>query len=105
MTRRTILRTKEFNHWLSRESSEATRRVERAIERLGDGRFGDIKDLGAGLREARIFAQGGLRIYFAAVGSALILLVLGGRKDSQSRDIAKARAILEQLRWNERLGG
>jgi putative addiction module killer protein len=98
---RTVLRTAEFDRWLARRPRETLSIVEYAIDRIADGRFGDIKPLGDGLLEARIFSRGGVRLYFARVGDAVLLILLGGVKDSQSRDIARARRILKDYARGE----
>ncbi len=75
------------------------------IQRLKLGLFGDCKTLQAceGLRELRIDLGPGYRVYFARVGNRLLLLLAGGNKGSQKRDIQQATKWLEQYREeNER---
>jgi putative addiction module killer protein len=60
------------------------------IDRLAFGVLGDAKSVGAGVLEARIHYGPGYRLYFAIEGQELILLLAGGTKDSQKRDIERA---------------
>jgi putative addiction module killer protein len=91
---RTITRSVEFDRWLARSNRETQAIVERTLRRLVNNTVGDIKSLGGSLYEVRLTKQGGLRLYFAMIDGTLIVLLLGGDKDSQSRDIARARKIL-----------
>lgn len=75
-------------------SPRARRRVLAAIERMEDGNFGDWKSLGSQLREHRIHAEGGLRIYFSIQNDEIVLLLISGVKSSQDRDIRIARERL-----------
>ena len=58
--------------------------------------IGDWKHLGDGVSEIRLNAGPGLRIYFGRFGKTVVLLLLGGNKSSQDRDIRKAKRL-----WNE----
>ena len=88
-----------FIEWLEGLKAVSTSRLVRArIERIQSGNLGDHRELGGGLFEFRIFHGPGYRIYFGKEGQRLILLLTGGSKGSQSRNIAKARAFLEDYR-------
>lgn len=77
-----------------------------ALEKLERGVTADIKDLQAGLFEIKLPAGGGIRIYFMKEGYDVILLLGGGHKDSQKRDIESARARLaDYLARKERENG
>ena len=95
-----------FADWMERlRSDKAKRAVLHRIQRLKLGLFGDCKTLQAceGLRELRIDLGPGYRVYFARVGNRLLLLLAGGNKGSQKRDIQQATKWLEQYREeNER---
>jgi putative addiction module killer protein len=69
----------------------------RRIERLATGNAGDQRFLGAGLYELREHTGPGYRVYFTILGEQLILLLAGGDKSSQQRDIALARSMIERL--------
>lgn len=75
-------------------SPRARRRVLAAIERMEDGNFGDWKSLGGQLREHRIHAEGGLRIYYSIQNDEIVLLLISGMKSSQDKDIRIARERL-----------
>jgi putative addiction module killer protein len=69
----------------------------RRIERLATGNAGDQRFLGTGLYELREHTGPGYRVYFTILGEQLILLLAGGDKSSQQRDIALARSMIERL--------
>lgn len=71
--------------------------VNRRLERMAEGNFGDSKHLGRGLSEARIHLGSGYRIYYAMQSGQIVVLLTGGSKARQDRDIAKARQLLEEL--------
>lgn len=66
-------------------------RILRRIERMRSGALGDVKPVGGGVSELRIHAGPGYRVYFCRQGERWVILLCGGDKDSQSRDIARAR--------------
>ncbi|ANI52160.1 addiction module antitoxin RelB [Pseudomonas sp. DR 5-09] len=69
------------------------------IDRMAEGNFGDVKAIGEGISEARIDYGPGYRVYFMQQGRQLVILLCGGDKSSQSRDIKQARLIAES--WQE----
>lgn len=74
------------------ELDKATRaRVQARILRFEMGNLGDHKDVGAGVLEARLDFGPGYRVYFGLKGRELVLLLLGGDKGSQKRDIKRAQ--------------
>lgn len=74
--------------------------IQRRLDRLLPGNFGDHKVLGGGLWELRIDSGPGYRVYYGYVGGEAILLLCGGPKKSQHRDIAKARKYWQD--WQRR---
>ena len=62
------------------------------------GLFSDVEPVGAGISELRIDYGPGYRLYFAQRGSKIILLLCGGDKGSQRRDIAEAQALWQQMK-------
>lgn len=66
---------------------------------MADGNFGDAKPIGDGLSEARIDYGPGYRVYFMQQGRQLVILLCGGDKSSQNRDIKQARLIARA--WKE----
>lgn len=90
---------KPFIEWLERvKDVSISRKIRARIERIQSGNLGDYRELGSGLFEFRIFHRPGYRIYFGKEGHRVILLLSGGNKGSQSRNIEKARVFLEDYR-------
>ena len=93
-----IRQTVSFRKWLMRlEDRTAQARLVRRFERLADGYAGDHRFLGAELFELRADFGPGYRIYYMRRGDELIILLVGGDKASQARDIVRARRMIEQL--------
>jgi putative addiction module killer protein len=93
-----IRQSVSFRQWLVRlEDRTAKARLVRRIERLAGGNAGDHRFLGAGLFELRDDFGPGYRIYYMHRGDELIILLVGGDKASQARDILRARQMIEQL--------
>ncbi len=67
------------------------------IERLAGGNPGDVKPIGQGLSELRIDYGPGYRVYFTQRGSQLVILLAGGSKSSQAKDIQTALALARLL--------
>ena len=86
-----------FRQWLTQLRDKRTRaNIQRRIARLQEGNFGDCKRLGSDLYELRINYGPGYRIYFGTLTSHIVILLCGGQKRTQQRDIASARNY-----WNE----
>ena len=93
-----VRQTEEFAHWLaSLWDDMAAKRIKQRIARVQIGLFGDAKSVGDGLSELRIDHGPGYRVYFMRRGDILVILLCGGDKGSQARDIARAKAMAEQL--------
>ena len=93
-----VVRTPEFAGWLSRLRDSAARAViARRIDRLANGNAGDVRPVGEGVSELRIDVGPGYRVYFVRRGERLIVLLCGGDKDSQARDIARARFLAQEV--------
>jgi putative addiction module killer protein len=93
-----VRQSSEFAHWLHQLRDErAKARIGSRIRRLEHGNPGDTKSLAGGLMEMRIDYGPGYRVYFTHRGMSIVLLLCGGDKRSQQRDIAKARLLLEKL--------
>lgn len=91
----TVLQTTEFAKWLKRLKDTAARaRILVRIQRLAlTGNYGGIKPVGNNVYEMRIDYGPGYRLYYAHRENEIILLLIGGNKSSQQRDIAKARKL------------
>lgn len=95
-----VIRSTTFSTWLSGLSDGRARvRIQARIDRMADGNFGDVKPVGEGLSEARIDYGPGYRVYFMQQGRHLVILLCGGDKSSQNRDIKQARQIANA--WKE----
>lgn len=93
-----IATTKDFNRWLARiRDRQSARVIAQRLDRAVAGNLGDVKSVGQGVSEMRVFTGPGYRVYFTVRDSELIILLCGGDKSSQSRDIARAQRILSEL--------
>jgi putative addiction module killer protein len=92
-----VTQTKEFERW-HRElrDSRAIARVTTAIERLQFGLIGDFKSVGQGVSEIRIPYGPGYRLYYTMKERKLVVLLCGGDKSNQKRDIKKAQKLKEE---------
>jgi putative addiction module killer protein len=94
----TVLRSDEFDKWLAQlKDAKGKARIVARIRSAELGNLGDIKPVGAGVSEMRIHFGPGYRVYFTQRGRVLILLLVGGDKSSQNRDISKAKALAALL--------
>ncbi len=93
-----IVKLPEFAEWLEELDAKGKAQVDARILKIEvNGYFGDAKDLGDGLAELRW--KSGRRVYFARIRDpfgSLVLLVLGGNKNGQTKDIRQARLLLRK---------
>ncbi|MBP5295746.1 MAG: type II toxin-antitoxin system RelE/ParE family toxin [Bacteriovoracaceae bacterium] len=87
-----------YHEWFAKLEKSERAAVDYALYSLSVGLTGKTKSLGGGLWELRLHISGGLRVYFSYEGDTIILLLCGGDKGSQQRDIKKTRAFLETWR-------
>jgi putative addiction module killer protein len=80
-----------FRDWLDALDVSVKARLQARILRFESGNLGDCKSIGAGVQEARLDFGPGYRLYFGMEGRDLVLLLIGGTKRTQSRDIEQAR--------------
>lgn len=93
-----ILTTAVFDRWFERlRDRKAAARVQARIDRAGVGNLGDCKPVGGGVSEMRIDYGPGYRVYFVQRGLELIVLLAGGDKGSQAKDIEAAKALAKQV--------
>ena len=94
-----VQQTGIFATWLSKlKDRRAIAKILVRIESLRQGNSGDSKSLGSGLHELRVHFGPGYRIYYTRKSGLVVLLLCGGDKSSQSRDIAHARRIIAEFR-------
>lgn len=99
-----VIRTEQFDLWLTAlRDRDGGKRIAARIDRLGRGNPGDVKPVGDGLSEMRIDVGPGYRVYFGTRGNELIVLLAGGDKKSQSKDIDFAKALWTQ--WKDENNG
>jgi putative addiction module killer protein len=94
----TVRLTPEFESWLDGlRDKKAQVRIAARLRHAEAGNLGDCKAVGGGVSEMRVHFGPGYRLYFAQKGSILIVMLAGGNKSSQARDIRRAQHILKQL--------
>jgi putative addiction module killer protein len=95
-----IEKTIEFDNWLNKlKDLKAKARILWRIQKLErDEHFGDSKSVGDGISELRINYAKGYRLYFRIVDGKIILLLVGGEKSTQQKDIEKAKELWRQLK-------
>lgn len=87
-----------FDAWLRGLRSSTDRAIiAKRLARLARGLFGDVEPVGEGVSELRIHHGPGYRIYFIRQGSTVVVLLCGGDKGSQGRDIIQAKEIAQEL--------
>jgi len=77
--------------WLDGLDHVVSARVRMRINRIAIDNFGDVRPVGDGVSELRIFFGAGYRVYFAQYGKDIVILLCGGDKGSQTKDIEKAK--------------
>jgi len=93
-----IRQTDEYADWFERlRDREARARILVRIRRVSLGNLGDVKPIGEGVSELRVACGPGYRIYLKQQGDRVIVLLAGGDKSSQKRDIERAQALARGL--------
>lgn len=93
-----LIKSATFDRWLTGlRDRQAKARIEVRLRRLSLGNPGDVKPVGDGISEMRIDHGPGYRVYFMRRGVLLVVLLCGGDKSSQQKDIAQAKLIAEQF--------
>lgn len=94
----TLIRTAEFSLWLtSVRDKVAFARIAQRLDAMVVGQFGDCQPIGEGISEMRIHVGAGYRVYFTRQSSVVYLLLNGGTKSSQQRDIKRAKQMQKLL--------
>lgn len=93
-----IRQTEVYANWFAKlRDRQARARIDARIRRLSLGNPGDIKPVGEGVSELHLDYDPGYRVYFVQRGSLLIILLAGGDKSTQSRDIQTALELARQI--------
>ncbi len=93
-----VHRTQVYDRWFDRlRDRQAIARINARIKRLSLGNLGDVRPVGEGVSELRIDFGPGYRIYFVQQGQESAILLAGGDKDTQEKDIAKAQEMARSL--------
>lgn len=93
-----IRQTKTYSEWFSGlRDRQAKVRIDIRIRRLSTGNPGDVKPVGQGVSELRVDYGPGYRVYFIQQGKTLIILLAGGDKKTQERDIKTALDLARNL--------
>jgi putative addiction module killer protein len=96
--RYTIEKTDDVDDWLnSQKIKNYKNRLLARFERIKNGNFGDFKPITDTLFELRFFFGNALRVYYTFKNDEIVLLLIGGDKSSQTKDIEKAKQIIEDL--------
>lgn len=100
-----IEKTTEFDKWFRKlKDLRAKAKILLRIQKIEEyGHFGDCESVGNGIRELKIDYAKGYRIYFKEADGKIIILLIGGDKSTQQKDIEKAKEILRSLK-NENNG-
>ncbi|ATG73120.1 hypothetical protein AN401_04020 [Zobellella denitrificans] len=99
-----VIESTKFRQWLKKLKDDTGRaRVVSRINRLAAGLAGDVAPVGQGVSELRIHYGPGYRVYYYQQGEVLVLLLCGGDKGSQRRDIETAHQLLKE--WREQHHG
>jgi len=89
-----------FSKWLYKlKDVQGKVAILRRLKRVTNGNFGDVKAINENIKELRFTNGPGYRVYFSIRNNEIILLLIGGDKSSQKKDIEKAKEILKELLW------
>jgi putative addiction module killer protein len=95
----TLLRSSDFDGWLSKLADQkAKARILARLRSATLGNFGDCEPVGEGLSEMRIHVGAGYRVYYMRAGTTVYVLLAGGVKASQTKDIARAKRMAREFK-------
>jgi putative addiction module killer protein len=93
-----IRKTETFTRWMAGLRDQRARaRIAARIDRLAFGLTGDVESVGEGVSELRIHLGPGYRVYFVRRGLNLLILLCGGDKSTQAKDIREAKILAANL--------
>jgi putative addiction module killer protein len=94
----TLIRSSVFHNWVTALKDNQTRaKILRAVKRLGEGNPGDSTPVGESVSELRLHFGPGWRVYYFGHGEDLIVLLAGGNKSTQSKDIVEAKLVAREF--------
>ena len=93
-----------FDDWFTKLDTAAALKVRTALARIETGNLGDVKPVGQGVSERRITFGPGYRVYFGQDGEKLVILLCGGTKKRQSKDIEQAKAFWDDYKNRKQKG-
>ena len=93
-----VLTTDEFDRWLSDLADERARtRIASRVARLRFGNAGDAKPVGEGVSEMRVHHGPGYRVYYKQTNKTIIVILCGGNKSTQEKDVRRAKKMAAEL--------
>jgi putative addiction module killer protein len=93
-----VHQTETFREWLRKlRDRKAAAKIAARLARLELGNFGDAEPVGQGVTELRVHFGPGYRVYVVQRGDVLVVVLCGGDKASQARDIKKAKTMAQEL--------
>lgn len=93
-----VIETDAFSGWMDGLKDKTTRgRLQIRLRKVGLGQLGDVKPVGEGVWEMREFFGPGWRMYYVIRGTTVVVMLGGGDKSSQQRDIERAKAMAQEL--------
>jgi putative addiction module killer protein len=99
----TFVRSSDFDTWLSQLADQTAKaRILARLRGATFGYFGDCEPVGEGVSEMRIHVGAGYRVYYTRTGSTIYVLLAGGVKASQTKDITKAKKMARELKRTKR---
>ena len=98
-----VVQTGEFEKWIRKlKDRQGKLRILKRLDRLANGNPGDVAPVGNGLSELRLDVGPGYRVYYLKERDALVLLLCGGDKSTQQKDIEKAHELADGWRADQR---
>ncbi|MGR3609159.1 MAG: type II toxin-antitoxin system RelE/ParE family toxin [Sulfitobacter sp.] len=94
----------QFDDWFHKLDTAAALKVRTALARIETGNLGDVKPVGQGVSERRITFGPGYRVYFGQDGDKLVILLCGGTKKRQSKDIEQAKTFWDDYKNRKQKG-
>jgi|MGYP000954840349 putative addiction module killer protein len=95
---KSLYTTEVFDAWFADlRDAQALARIKMRMRRAEEGNFGDCKPVGEGVSEMRIHHGPGYRVYFTQRGMEVVILLAGGEKSSQAKDIKAALKLAREL--------